>query len=338
MRVIELQDWAVDAIKLAERPYPNPGPYDVVLKMHAASLNYRDHVLVNRGYGRKSGELPLIPVSDGAGEVVETGSKVSLFSVGDRVTPIFAQKWRTGPYRSDLWEGMLGGAADGVMQEFMKVNEQGLVLIPDHLGFMAGASLPCAALTAWSALVTQGQIGAGDFVVIQGTGGVSLFALQFAKLMGATVLLTSSSEAKLEKGKKLGADYLVNYRAQPEWSRQVKEISEGKGATHIVEVGGANTLEQSIKAIAANGVISLIGVLSGLTANIPLGLIVTQNVRLQGVTVGSREMHEHMAKAISKSKLEPVLDHHIYEFEDTAKAIAEFPSRGHFGKVCIRFE
>jgi NADPH:quinone reductase-like Zn-dependent oxidoreductase len=234
-------DWSPDNIVPVERPDPEPGPGEVLLRMRTASLNYRDVVMAKRGYGRRSGTLPLVPLSDGAGEVVALGPGVSRVSLGDLVCPTFGQTWLSGPFRDDLWEGMLGGPRDGVMQEYMVLSEQGVVRAPRHMTPVEAATLPCAAVTAWNALVTQGRVKSGDGVLILGTGGVSLFALLFAKLRGAEVIITSSSEDRLARAQALGADHLVNYVEQPEWSGRVRELTGGVGADHVVEVGGAGT-------------------------------------------------------------------------------------------------
>ena len=338
MRVMELQDWSTKDIRLAERPVPEPGPNDVLLRMKAASLNYRDTVVVQRGYGRKTGELPLVPVSDGAGEVIAVGDQVTEFKAGDLVTPTFTQNWLDGDFPEDIMQGTRGGPLDGTMQEYMVVPETGLVRAPKQMTAVEAATLPCAALTAWHAIVEDGQVGDGDVVVVQGTGGVSLFALQFAKLRGAEVIALSSSQAKLERVQELGADHLINYVETPEWSRTVREITDWRGVSHVIEVGGAGTLEQSVRSVRPGGVVSLIGVLSGATPKFHLGPVVTQNIRLQGVTVGSRAMHQRMVDAIEANGLSPVIDDKRFAFEAVGEALEAFPKGGHFGKLCSEFE
>jgi NADPH:quinone reductase-like Zn-dependent oxidoreductase len=339
MRVMQIEgEWGLDHIKLAERPDPEPGPGEVVLRMKAASLNYRDTVMVNRGYGRRSGELPLVPVGDGAGEVIAVGDGVTGFAAGDLAIPAFSQTWIAGPFTERSWNGTLGGPLDGTMQEMMCLRAEGLVKAPAHMSAAEAASLPCAAMTAWNALVGQGHMQAGDVVVIQGTGGVSLFGLQIAKMMGGEVILTSSSDEKLEKGKAMGADHLINYREVEEWGRKVLEITGGRGADHVVEVGGAGTLAQSIRAIRPSGTVSLIGVLSGAGGEINLGPVVTQNVSLQGITVGSRDMLADMCRAFELHELRPAIDKSRgFAFEDVAQALREFPEGRHFGKVVCEF-
>ncbi|MDH3597635.1 MAG: NAD(P)-dependent alcohol dehydrogenase [Rhodospirillales bacterium] len=338
MRVMELRDdWSPDNIKPAERPDPEPGPGEVLLRMRAASLNYRDFVMAHRGYGRRSGTLPLVPLSDGAGEVVAVGSGVSRVAPGDLVCPIFGQTWLSGSFRDELWEGMLGGPRDGVLQEFMVLSEEGVVRAPRHMTPVQAATLPCAAVTAWNALVTQGQVKSGDSVLILGTGGVSLFARLFAKLRGAEVIITSSSGDRLARAQALGANHLVNYAEQPEWAARVRELTAGAGVDHVVEVGGAGTLAQSIRAVRASGTISLIGVLSGGAGSLNLGPVVTRNVRLQGVTVGSREVFEDMAQEMEEHRIVPAIDERTFAFEAVGEAIKAFAEGGHFGKVCASF-
>lgn len=339
MRVMQIEgEWGLDHIKLADRPDPEPGPGEVLIRLKAASLNFRDTVMVHRGYGRRSGELPLVPVSDGAGVVEAVGEGVTAFKPGDLVCPSFSQTWVSGPFTERSWAGTLGGPLDGAMQELMVCPETGVAKAPAHMTAAEASTLPCAALTAWNALAGQGHVQAGDVVVIQGTGGVSLFGLLIAKMHGAEVILTSSSDEKLEKGKAMGADHLINYRETPEWGRAVGEITGGRGADHIVEVGGADTLMQSIRCIRPSGIISLIGVLSGGGAEFNLGAVVTQNIRLQGITVGSRDMLVEMCRAFDLHKVKaPVDPDHGFAFEEVAQALREFPEGKHFGKVVCEF-
>jgi NADPH:quinone reductase-like Zn-dependent oxidoreductase len=338
MRVMEIREqWSVDHIVATERGTPVLGPTQVLLRMKAASLNFRDQVMVRRGYGQRSGTLPLVPVSDGVGEVVETGSAVTRLRVGDRACPTFFQDWVSGPFKDGYWPSQLGGPRDGVMQELMAVKEHAAVRVPSFLSDLEAATLPCAALTAWSAVVAQNPVKAGDVVLTQGTGGVSLFALQFAKLQGARVIAISSSDAKLERVKSLGADHLINYRAVPEWRKVVRDLTDGIGADHVVEVGGANTLAQSIRAVRGGGTISLIGVLGGAAGEFSLSQVVTQNIRLQGVTVGNRDMFEGMLRAMEQHEMRPVIDRTVYEFAEVATAIRRFPDGQHFGKMCVLF-
>jgi len=338
MKVMQIQDeWSADHIEPAERPEPEPGPGEVKLAMKAASLNYRDFVMTQRGYGRRSGELPLVPVSDGAGEVVAVGDGVTRVKEGDLVMPIFSQGWVAGTFNEDVWSGTLGGPRDGVMQEYMVLSQEGVVKAPRHFDAVAAATLPCAAVTAWNAVVAQGGVKAGDRVLVQGTGGVSLYALLFAKMQGAEVFATSSSAEKLERVKAMGADHLINYKDTPEWAKAAREIAGGRGLDHVVEVGGAGTLEQSIRAIRPSGTISLIGVLSGGKGELNLGPVVTQNVRLQGITVGSRAIFEDMVRAIELHRIEAPLGDTTFEFEEVGQALKAMPEGRHFGKITCRF-
>lgn len=338
MKVIELRgDWGLDHLVRGERPKPEPGPGQVLIAMKAASLNFRDTVMVERGYGRRSGELPLVPLSDGAGEIVATGDGVSRVKVGDLVCPAFSQTWFSGQIKEEYWPGMLGGPRDGVLQEFMVLDETGVVKAPHGYSALQAATLPCAAITAWSAVAVQGRINPGDVVLVQGSGGVSLFALQFAKMLGARVIATSSSASKLERLEQLGADHVINYAEDASWGRTARALAGGAGVDLVVEVGGGRTLEQSLRAVRGNGTIAMIGVLSGGLAELNLGLVVTQNIRLQGVTIGNRDMLESLIAAIDQNGLDPVIDDHVYAFDDAAEALGALPKGAHFGKICIAY-
>jgi len=334
MKVFQIQDdWGMAHLKPAVRPDPKPGPGQVLLRMRAASLNYRDLLVPLRGYGAHTGNLPLIPLSDGVGEVVETGAGVTRVRVGDRVCPCFTQGWIDG--LPDGSHQTLGGPLDGTMAEYMVLPEGGVVKVPAGLDDAQAASLPCAALTAWSALVAYDNLAPGSQVLVQGTGGVALFALQFAKLRGAHVTVISSSDEKIAKARALGADAAINYRSVPEWSRATREITGGRGYDHIVELGGEKTLPQSLLCVRAGGTISIIGVLSGGTMTAQLGRIVMRQVRMQGIGVGHRNSFEAMMRAIDRHKLVPVIDR-VFAFEELKDAMAYLTSGAHFGKVCIR--
>ncbi len=338
MKVMQIEgDWSPDNIRMADRPRPEPGRGEALIRMEAASVNYRDVVMARRGYGRRGGQLPLVPLSDGAGRVVEIGPEVTRVAVGDLVCPIFNQRWIAGPLREEHWSGTLGGPHDGVMQEFMVLREDGLVCAPRHLTPLQAATLPCAAVTAWNALVAQGGVKAGDVVLVQGTGGVSLFGLLFAKMHGARIIATSSSDAKLERARSMGADHTINYRTTPGWDKVAREVMGGTGVDLVLDVGGAGTLETSVRAVRASGTVSLVGVLSGVAASLSLGPVVTQNIRLQGVTVGSREVFEDMVRAMESHRLLPPIDDQVFAFAEVGRAIKALPEGRHFGKVCIRF-
>jgi NADPH:quinone reductase-like Zn-dependent oxidoreductase len=336
MKVFQLQDeWSLDHLRLTERPVPEPGPGQVLLRMRAAALNFRDLVVPRRGYGALTGSLPLVPVSDGVGRVVACGPGVTRVALGDRVCPMFMPRYLGGEPSAEKLAGTLGGPADGVMAEFMAVDAEAVCRVPEHLSDAQAATLPCAALTAWSAIVTWGGVKAGDRVLVQGTGGVSLFALQFAKLAGAHVTVLSSSRAKLERARALGADCCISYADVPEWGKAVREQVAPDGVDHVVEVGGERTFAQSSRAVRVGGTISLIGVLSGGDLALKLGPIVTRNVRLQGITVGSRDGFEAMVRAIGQHRLEPVIDR-IFAFEALRAALDHLASGGHFGKICLQ--
>ena len=337
MKVFQIQDnWSIDNLKLTDRPKPEPGPGQVLLQMMAASLNYRDLVVPQRGYGALTGTLPLIPISDGVGQVVATGDGVSRVEVGDRVCPLMIQKWISGPPTSKRIYSTLGGPLDGVMSEFMLINEQSAVKVPPHLSDEEAATLPCAALTAWSAAITEGRLKAGDRVLVQGTGGVALFALQFAKLQGAQVIITSSSDEKLQRAINLGADDGINYLTTSDWGQAVKQITANEGVELVIDLGGQQTLPESLRAVRTGGTICLIGILSGLNIGISLGSIVTRKLRLQGITVGNRDGMEQMMRAISQHALKPVIDR-TFAFEELRSALDYLAGGVHFGKVCIRF-
>jgi len=335
MKVMEIRDaWGLENLRPGTREDPAPGDSDVVVEIKAASINYRDLVMARGGYGRRGGQFPCIPVSDGAGVVVATGRKVTRVKVGDLVCPNFAQNWIDGAFHDDVWAGMLGGRHDGVLQQFMRLPELGVVKAAPHLSAAAAATLPCAALTAWSAIV-GGQVKPGDTMLTQGTGGVSLFALQFAKLCGARVIITSSSDEKLRRAAAMGADEVINYRTHPDWSKRAREIAGASGVDHVVDLAG--TLDQSVRAVKAGGTVSMIGVLAGAAPTLALGQVVTRAVRLQGVTAGSLRAFEDMMRAVAMHRLEPAFSVVGHAMEDAPAAIAAIAEGAHFGKLCITF-
>lgn len=335
MRVMEIKDaWGLEHLRPGTRPEPIPGAGEVVVQIEAASVNYRDLVVARRGYGRRTGDLPLVPVSDGAGRVVATGAGVTRVGVGDPVCPAFAQTWMSGPLRDEHWTGMLGGPRDGVLQEFMLLHESGVVRAPAHLDAVQAATLPCAGLTAWNAVVAAGGVKPGDTVLTQGTGGVSLFVLRFAKMLGARVIITSSSDEKLARARALGADETINYRTVPEWGKRAREIAAPGGVDLVVDLAGS--VDDSVRAVRTGGTVALVGVLGGATARLDLGPVVTRAIRLQAVTVGSRAMFEDMVRAIEAHRVEPVLELSPRRFDGAAEAIASLAGGGHFGKLCLR--
>ncbi len=334
MKVYEIRDgFGLDALKQGERPKPSPGPGEVLMRIEAASLNYRDLMVVKGQYNPKM-PLPRIPLSDAAGEVVEVGPGVDRVKVGQRVAGIFMQRWIAGEIDDDKAKSALGGAIDGLLAEYAVLHQDGVVPVPEHLSYEEAATLPCAAVTAWHALVTEGQVKPGDSVLVQGTGGVSLFALQFARLAGARVIITSSSDEKLERARKLGASECINYKETPEWGDRVRALTGGRGVDCVVEVGGAGTLGQSLRAVRTGGRIALIGVLAGVGQANTLPILM-KNVRVQGIFVGSREMFEAMNRAIAQHQLRPVVDR-VFPFEEVVEALHHMESAAHFGKICIR--
>jgi len=335
MRVFQIEgDWGMEHLKLSTRPEPQVGPGQVLVKMAASSLNYRDLVVPDRGYGSHTGTLPLIPVSDGAGVVTEVGPGVRRVAVGDRVCPTFFQQWVSGEPDMERMTQSLGGPIDGTMTEFMCLSEEGVSKVPAHLSDIEAATLPCAALTAWSALVTCSNTQPGHRVLIQGCGGVALFAVAFAKILGAHVTVITSSDERIERVRQLGADATLNYRTTPEWAKASRDITDGRGYDLILELGGEKTLPQSLRCIRPGGTVAMIGILSGSTMATPLGLIITRQVRLQGVTVGHRDGFEAMLRAIDQHRLCPVVDR-VFAFEELKEAMAYLQSGAQFGKVCL---
>ncbi len=333
MRAYRLpQAGGIEALVKADLPTPKPGPRQVLVKVAACSLNFRDLAIVLGTY-RMPVKPNLVPLSDGAGEVVDVGAGVTRVKVGDRVAGCFFQRWVGGAMAADTHASALGGGIDGMLAEYAVLEEDGVVKLPAHLSYEQAATLPCAAVTAWHALSEHARIVAGQSVLVQGTGGVSIFALQFARLMGAQVIVTSSSDQKLARAKELGAAYGVNYKSTPEWDKAAVEWSGG-GVDHVVEVGGPATLAQSLRAIRIGGKITLIGVLSGAAEINPM-LIFARRANLQGISVGSMQMFEAMNRAIAASALRPVIDK-VFPFDETPAAYRHLQSARHFGKVVIR--
>ncbi len=314
-----------------DRAEPKPGQGQIVVQIRAAALNYRDQGVIKGAYGYT--KFPVIPLSDGAGAVVAIGPGVTQFKVGDRVASTFFQRWTGGHIPADASKNSLGGMIDGVLAEYALLNETGAVHTPGHLSFEEAATLPCAALTAWNALVTTGQIKAGDTVAILGTGGVACFGLQFAKMHGAFVFHTSSSDEKLERVGSMGADALINYKTTPDWDKEILKQTEGAGVDHILEVGGAGTLEKSMNAVRQGGSIYVIGALAG-PGSINPRAINRKSICLQGIHVGSREMFADMNRAIALHGLKPAIDQ-VFGFDDVKAAYAHQQDAKHFGKTVI---
>lgn len=334
MKAIEIRDrYGVDGLQLVERPEPVPGPGQVVLQMKAFSINYRDLLVVN-GVGRWQPPLPRIPLSDGVGIVAATGDEVSRVKLGDRVAPIFYPKWLEGKVVAEKMEQALGGAAaDGVLAEYTLFDEDSLVHVPAHLTDEEAATLPCAGVTAWNAVISFENILPGDSVVVLGTGGVSLFALQFARFRGARVIITSSSDQKLARAKELGAAGVINYKTTPDWPKAVMELTDGIGAEHVVDSVG--NLKQAIAAVRLGGTVAFVGLLTGMTSEIDLVTFMGKSARLEAIDVGSRAMFDRMNKAIAFHPIRPVVDQ-VFGFSELREALNYLKEARHFGKVCLR--
>ena len=329
--VIE-QEFGIDELKLVECAIPQPGPGEVLVKMRAASLNYRDLLMVSGSYARNL-PLPLVPLSDGAGEVTAVGPGVQRWKDGDRVIGCFFQCWPAGKITAEVPKTALGGAVNGVLAEYALFREGGLVSLPEPLSFNEGATLPCAGVTAWNCLYKAG-LSSGDTVLTMGTGGVSIFALQFATVAGARVIATTGSVAKETFLRELGASEVINYKAVPDWEKQVLKLTGGKGVDIVIEVGGAGTLTQSVKACKMGGNISLIGVLTGQRGEMNPLPAVMKAVSIHGVYVGSQEMFEDMNRTISLHKIKPVIDQ-VFPFSEAREALHYLASGAHTGKVVI---
>ena len=330
MRVWQISSFGVDFLEFAERPDPEPGPGQVLVRIHAISFNYRDLMMVKGLYNPKL-KLPRIPCSDGAGEVVALGPGVTAWKPGDRVAGIFMQNWLDGPPTPNKVKGALGGDVDGMLAEYVVLNETGLVAIPEHLSYQEAATLPCAAVTAWNAL-NAGDLKPGGTVLIQGTGGVSIFALQFARLKGARVLGISGSNEKLHRAYDLGLDGGLNYNETPDWDRWAVDQS-GEGVDLVVEVGGVGTLPRSLRAIRMGGTIAQVGVLSGPGEPIPLPVILHKQARLRGIYVGSRQDFIEMNRAISLTQLRPVGED--FPWSQARQVLARMEDGSHFGKLVM---
>ncbi len=324
---------SIDDLTLVEGETPRPGPGQVLVRMRAASLNFRDLAVATGRYMMSKVPPDLVPLSDGAGEVTEIGAGVTRVKVGDRVTPIFMQSWMGGDMEPADGASALGGAIDGVLAEYAVFDERGLVHIPDHLSFEQAATLPCAAVTAWNALTGLHPIVAGQTVLILGTGGVSIFALQFARAAGARVIATSSSDEKLARVQAMGASDGINYKANPEWQAAVRELTGGRGVDHVVEVGGPGTLQRSVGATRSGGIVTLIGVLTRGTLD-PLAVFGGGAI-IRPIYVGSRQMFEAMNRSIALHRIEPVIDR-VFPFEEAKEAYRHLKGATHVGKVVIK--
>jgi NADPH:quinone reductase-like Zn-dependent oxidoreductase len=334
MKAYEIRTFGIDELAIVEIEEPVPAAGEVVVRVAAASLNYRDVMVVNGVYNPRM-KLPATPLSDAAGEVVEIGENVTRWKVGDRVMPIFAQRWFAGKADDAKRRTAIGAGSQwqGVLREYASFDERGLVRVPDHLSFAEAATLPCSAVTAWNALLVSGHLRPGQIVLTLGSGGVSTFAIQLAKLAGAKVIATTGSNEKAERLRSIGADMTINYREIDDWDREVLELTDRQGVDHVVEVGGAGTLARSVNAVKVGGHIAMIGALSGGTGIDPIPLFM-KAVRLQGIFVGSREMLEELCKAVAASALHPVVDR-TFAFGEAREALRYMESGSHFGKIVI---
>jgi NADPH:quinone reductase-like Zn-dependent oxidoreductase len=330
--------WGLDAIKVVELPDPKPGPGQVLVRMKAVSLNYRDLLMINGMYGRGAASTTdvITPISDGCGVVEAVGESVTRFKAGDRVATLFFQGWISGPPALEKVMTALGFPIPGAGAELQTFGEQGLSKVPEFLSDQEVATLPCAALTAWRGLFADARLEPGDTVVLQGTGGVSIFGLQFAHAAGLRTLITSSSDEKLARAKDLGADHVVNYRTTPAWSGPVREATHGRGADFIMEVGGGGTIQESMKAIKIGGHIAIIGVVAGAGDPFNPASLIGNSAKLQGLSVGSRDMFEAMCRMIDLKKIFPVVDK-VYPFTEAKAAFAAMAAGEHFGKIVLEF-
>ena len=316
---------------IEERADPAPGRGEILVRVKASSLNYHDFVVVMGGIPTPDGRIPM---SDGAGEVVAVGEGTKKFKVGDKVLSLFFPNWNAGAPQMAGFASVPGDGADGFGAELVAAPETAFTRMAEGYSFEEAATLPCAALTAWRALMVEAKIKPGDWVLTQGTGGVSIFALQFAKAAGARVIATSSSDEKLKRLKELGADHLINYKDTPEWGKKAKELTGGRGVDEVVEIGGPGTLAQSIAASKMGGHISLIGVLTGVSGEVPTAALFSMNITMSGITVGSASMQEDMIAAIEANGIKPVLDQ-TFPLEKIAEAFGHQASQKHFGKIIV---
>jgi NADPH:quinone reductase-like Zn-dependent oxidoreductase len=331
--ILEKDSSTLDGLKQTHLPEPQPTANQVLIRVHATSLNFRDNLVANGAYFNGPMKNDLIPLSDGAGEVISVGPAVKRFKAGDRVAGTFFQTWYDGAMQYS--RPAMGGSTNGMLSELVALDEDGIVHLPDGYSFEEGATLPCAAVTAWHALMaTRNPIRPGQTILCLGTGGVSIFALQFAKAAGARVVITSSSNEKLARAKELGADEGINYKEVPDWEKKVAELTSKRGVDHIVEVGGPGTLQKSYKAIAPEGQIALIGVVAGHKGDTNPLTMMMKGANLQGIYVGTTKMFEDMTRAITQSKIKPIIDR-IFPFDEAADAYRHLATCNHLGKLVI---
>jgi NADPH:quinone reductase-like Zn-dependent oxidoreductase len=335
LKAFEIQEFGIDKLALVDREKPVPGPGQALVRMTAASLNYRDFLMVGGAYNPRL-KRPMVPLSDGVGVVEDVGAGVTRVKKGDRVAAIFFQKWIEGPPSKEKANSALGGAMDGVAREYAMFAEEGLVHPPALLSDVEAAALPCAAVTAWHALFGHVAATPGDTVLLQGTGGVSVFALQFAVVAGLRTIITSSSDDKLARARELGAHETINYKTTPNWDEAARRLTDGEGVGHVVEVGGSDTLARTVKAVRQHGAVSVIGVLGGADAAIAPVSVLMNSLRIQGIYVGSRGMFEQMNRAIEFHQIKPVVDK-TFAWTDLKEALRYMESQRHFGKICLKF-
>jgi NADPH:quinone reductase-like Zn-dependent oxidoreductase len=332
MRAIAIHEaFGIDNLRLEDRALPEAGPGEVRIRLDSVSLNYRDLLMVQGHYNPRQ-PLPLIPCSDGVGRIDALGPGTEGLAVGDRVIGCFAQTWQDGPLTPSAQASTLGGPLDGMLTEYRCLPATGVIRVPEYLTNPEAATLPCAALTAWSALVTNGSLQAGERVLLLGTGGVSIFALQLAKSLGAEVVITSSDDGKLERARSLGADHCINYRQQPDWHKEV--LKRTGGVDHVVEVGGAGTFDRSVKSLKPGGQMHLIGVLAGANPPVNLTRVLMNHLSVQGIFVGHRQSLAALLDHLKTHQIQPLVDR-CFAFEESAKAFTTFAKATHFGKVCI---
>ncbi len=333
MKLYEIPAFGIDQLRLVETEKPAPGPGHVLVRMTAASLNYRD-LMVVRGHYNPKMKLPMVPLSDGVGIVEALGEGVDRFTSGDRVAGIFMQDWIDGRVDKRKFASALGGAIPGVLRDYMLFHQSGLVKPPAHLTDAEAATLPCAAVTAWHALFEEAPSYPGDTVLLQGTGGLSLFALQLAKAAGFRVIITSRSDEKLERARQLGASETINCKRTPDWEEEARRLTNGVGVDHVVEVGGADTLPRSLRAVRMAGTISVIGVLGGNAQAIAPASVLMNSIRVQGIYVGSRAMFERVNRALELHAIRPVVDR-VFPWTEAKDAYEYLESQRHFGKICL---
>jgi NADPH:quinone reductase-like Zn-dependent oxidoreductase len=334
MRAAELTGPGIEAVRIAKRAEPDVGRGRVKVRVEAASLNYRD-LLIAQGFLPLS--YPRIPLSDAVGKVVEVGADVSRVAVGDRVCPTYYPDWISGGIAPEKFARDRGGALDGIAADYIVLSEQELLKIPAFLSDAEAAAIPCAGVTAWSAVTRNVRLRPGSTVLIQGTGGVSLWALQFALAAGAETYILSSSDEKLERARALGAHHTLNYRQKPDWGAAILEQTAGRGVDLVVDVVGPGALEQSVTAVTSGGHISQVGVLAGIAANLPLLPVMTKEVHIDGIISGSRESAEAMIRAIGHHRLRPPIDR-SFQLHELSAALTHLQTRGHFGKIAISFD